>query len=1032
MSGDLNFKISAEIAELKKAIADAKRELAGLGNSAGKKGVDGLNASLDATAEAAAEAARAAKAASDKQAAAIKAQAAEIRKLREEYDKLRKQQGTPPPRTPAPPAPAPAPRAPATQRGGPNVAAQVAPQLTDIGVSLASGQNPLLVLLQQGGQLKDMFGGIVPAVRAVGTAIGAMITPVTLAVAAIGALGLAFLKGSEEANKLNRALLETGNSVGLSGTALAKFSQQLAQQTGGTQSGVVATLEAIIRSGKIAGDQVKLVAEVAETLKAKTGRDVEATIADFAKIGDDPVKGARELNKQYNFLTGSTLAQVRALQQQGRSQEATKLVAEAYANTLKDRTPEIQKNLGLIERGWLKAKQATLGAFDALLEIGRPDTSKDIQDKIDRLQQRLQGPSGSRSLANNRAGTRARIAALEAEKAELLKKEAEEAEKANKERAKNRAVELQGDLADEAQQYETAAQRRIRLREQIANRTASGLANAATAGEEAAAKEISASRDKILQGLDREAARSNAAIAQVKANGIRDDVERSITEIDRLYAQGEVSLERYLERKKELQLKAIDAELQAARIERGAAAEPEEIAQANGRIAQLQRQRANVEKEIAFERATNEREVNSQVIELRAQALEEQGRLEEAFALRFEEQYRTLRKRLVAEQNSAGVALLDQIRAAQTNAIKQQTADQVVELKARQLENEGKLEEAFLLRVEGQYRDLRKRLANDPEGLAVIDNLVNADRAKAKFDEIRANFDRVVAELRSKQDAAQIAIATGAVSPEAGNAQEQAARTAAIAQLQAINAEMQKLAASTNDPAIKQGATDIANALGQIGVESATGLDQAIQSLNLSLAEMGRNLASSAVNAGVDALEGLFMDLVEGSKSADEALKDFVVGFVRSMAQIAARAMATYLVLQLLNAIPGGAAVTAAIGFGAGVKHTGGMVGDGGTRRQVDPILFAGAPRYHSGGMVGLKPDERPAILQTGEEVLSRTDPRNRANGGLEQQAGSGYRIVNVVDPSMVEGFLQSSAGERVVLNVISRNAGQVRQTIGK
>jgi phage-related minor tail protein len=41
-------------------------------------------------------------------------------------------------------------------------------QITDISVGLASGQRPLMVLLQQGGQLKDMFGGVAPAAKALG------------------------------------------------------------------------------------------------------------------------------------------------------------------------------------------------------------------------------------------------------------------------------------------------------------------------------------------------------------------------------------------------------------------------------------------------------------------------------------------------------------------------------------------------------------------------------------------------------------------------------------------------------------------------------------------------------------------------------------------------------------------------------------------------------------------------------------------------------------------------------------------------
>ena len=123
-----------------------------------------------------------------------------------------------------------------------------------------------------------------------------------------------------------------------------------------------------------------------------------------------------------------------------------------------------------------------------------------------------------------------------------------------------------------------------------------------------------------------------------------------------------------------------------------------------------------------------------------------------------------------------------------------------------------------------------------------------------------------------------------------------------------------------------------------------------------------------------------------------------------------------------------GRTVAASGGVIGGVSHSGGMAGQGVSRR-VDPLVFAGAPRYHAGGMVGLKPDERPAILQTGEEVLSRGDSRNAANGG--RGGGSGYRIVNVLDPALVSSYLESAAGEKTILNVIQRNPSQVRQVIG-
>jgi len=59
-------------------------------------------------------------------------------------------------------------------------------------------------------------------------------------------------------------------------------------------------------------------------------------------------------------------------------------------------------------------------------------------------------------------------------------------------------------------------------------------------------------------------------------------------------------------------------------------------------------------------------------------------------------------------------------------------------------------------------------------------------------------------------------------------------------------------------------------------------------------------------------------------------------------------------------------------------SHTGGIVGMHGTPRAINPAVFAGAPRMHSGGVAGLRHDEVPTILQRGEVVI----PRGAARGG--------------------------------------------------
>lgn len=87
-------------------------------------------------------------------------------------------------------------------------------QFTDALVSLQGGQNPLTVLLQQGGQVKDMFGGIGPALKAVTSGIVGMINPVTVLGAAVAAMGYGWYAGAQESQKFLVALETTGYQAG--------------------------------------------------------------------------------------------------------------------------------------------------------------------------------------------------------------------------------------------------------------------------------------------------------------------------------------------------------------------------------------------------------------------------------------------------------------------------------------------------------------------------------------------------------------------------------------------------------------------------------------------------------------------------------------------------------------------------------------------------------------------------------------------------------------------------------------------------
>lgn len=286
-------------------------------------------------------------------------------------------------------------------------------QFTDIAVSLQGGQAPLTVLLQQGGQLKDMFGGIGPAAQALGGYILGLVNPFTVAAAAAGALGLAYYKGSEQSDALRDSLILTGNFSKASEAQLISLADSADQVTGtfGQAAGALAQLTA---AGANTTGNLKLITTTAVEMQRVTGKAVEDTVAEFIKLGKDPVAGIVELDEKYRFLTASVYAQIKALSDQGNAVAAADLAERTYAEAMGQRTSKIRENLGSIERGWLNIKDATNEVLDAFASIGRK--SVESEDKaITRLQQKiayLQSTLGTEIEDND---AKERIADLQAE-----------------------------------------------------------------------------------------------------------------------------------------------------------------------------------------------------------------------------------------------------------------------------------------------------------------------------------------------------------------------------------------------------------------------------------------------------------------------------------------------------------------------------------------------------------------------------------------------------------------------------------------
>lgn len=300
-------------------------------------------------------------------------------------------------------------------------------QFTDIAVSLQGGQAPLTVLLQQGGQLKDMFGGIGPAARAMGGYILGLVNPFTVAAAAAAALGLAYYKGSQEADEYNKSLILTGNYAGATADGLASLAKQVSS-TVGTTGAAAAVLAQLAGSGNIAAYSFEEITKAALTMEEATGKAVGETVAQFASIAKEPVAASIKLNEQYHYLTASVYEQIVALEKQGEQAAAVRLATDAFADAIQSRGDQITQRLGLIEGAWNKVAKAAKWAWDSALDVGREAT---YEEKLADLE--LQAQNAARLGSGPRGGGGRGAAQIEADRASLM---LEEQERRNRAQAK--------------------------------------------------------------------------------------------------------------------------------------------------------------------------------------------------------------------------------------------------------------------------------------------------------------------------------------------------------------------------------------------------------------------------------------------------------------------------------------------------------------------------------------------------------------------------------------------------------------------
>lgn len=269
----------------------------------------------------------------------------------------------------------------------PQQQAQIGYQMTDIFTSLMGGQNPMMVLIQQGGQLRDVFGGAGNALRAVFSTLTVGKVVVASAAATFAAFAYAVYAGAKEMERMRDDLILTNNIAGLTKTSFLALGDTIKGNFSITIGQARDIVSSLASSGKFAQTSIEAVGRAIAKYSELSGTNGKEAAQKLIPLLDGTASSARSLNNQFNFLTLAQYKQIEVLEKHGRLQEAIKL----QANALTDSWSRQERELGFLEKAWNGLKNAASGAWDAMLGIGRDDPQRRIKELTDLIEQTKKG-----------------------------------------------------------------------------------------------------------------------------------------------------------------------------------------------------------------------------------------------------------------------------------------------------------------------------------------------------------------------------------------------------------------------------------------------------------------------------------------------------------------------------------------------------------------------------------------------------------------------------------------------------------------
>lgn len=562
-------------------------------------------------------------------------------------------------------------------------------QVTDIFTSLAGGQNPLLVFIQQGGQIKDSFGGAGAALKA----IGSLITPVRVAMLALGAaagvVALGFAESIGQAKEFAKAIALSGNAAGVTADQLTVMASALAAARGENKSATEA-LSAFVKTGDVASNSLQEFSQIAIDSQRVLGISIEDTVKKFSELAKEPFQASLKIAEATGKITAQELLLIKALEDQGRKQEAATAAQQAWARASQESIASVLENQNDLVKGWDAVTGAIGRMIDRMKGIGQVTTA---QQQIEGLNQAIEAArAGAGNVALGGALAGGELKELERKRDDLLELQRIQGRQSQVDAENTRSNERFAQALRESNSIiEAAKSKTQRFNEELAKyrenlavrRSKTDVSVAQQAKEEAALREQIFGNEKKTSDNSRKLRSVDLADIKRTYQERIDTVRNGEQVVDALRNAGLIGEKEYFELRKtsireiaNLQVQELNAE--NARLRLGA----------NNTAQRLENQKQITDNERRIASITAAADSNLKVLEIqKGQRLREIKRAYDELSISASEYIDTLRRQ--AQQEAEGVGRGNKFReeASQRAAIREKEIRDLRELESFRRQN---------------------------------------------------------------------------------------------------------------------------------------------------------------------------------------------------------------------------------------------------------------------------------------------------------------------------------------------------------